>query len=78
MKTIMGFIPDSKEERQYEERVKTLRIHKDAINLHGFDMELLKNYPHKLAAGDVPVFLLKPSDDKDKLEPTGHKFRIYS
>ena len=51
--------PDTREARAYEDRVRSIKIHKDALELHGFDLEVLESYPHKTREGDVPTFLLK-------------------
>jgi len=45
--------------------MEKLKLHQDAPDLHGFDMELLIEYPHEVRPGDVPVFLLK--DQKKKM-----------
>ena len=39
--------------------MQSIKIHKDAIDLQGFDIELLKDYPKNHAEGDIPSFLIK-------------------
>ena len=58
--------PDTKEARAHEEKIRSIKIHKDALDMHGFDMQILESYPHRVRDGDVPTFLLK--DQKKKFE----------
>ena len=51
--------PDTKEARAHEDKMQSIKIHKDAIDLQGFDIELLKDYPKNHTEGDIPSFLLK-------------------
>ena len=39
--------------------MQSIKIHKDAIDLQGFDIELLKDYPKNHSEGDIPSFLIK-------------------
>lgn len=54
--------PDTKEARAYEDKMQSIKIHKDALTIHGFDMELLTGYPSNHKEGDIPTFLI--SNDK--------------
>ena len=56
--------PDTREARAYEDRLRSIKIHKDALELHGFDLHVLESYPHKTRDGDVPTFLLKNQKEK--------------
>jgi hypothetical protein len=39
--------------------MQSIKIHKDAIDLQGFDIELLKDFPKNHSEGDIPSFLIK-------------------
>ena len=58
--------PDTKEARAYEDRVRSIQIHKHELELHAFDLEILETYPFKAREGDVPAFLLR--DQKAKFD----------
>ena len=44
--------------------MRSIKLHKDAIDLHGFDIEILKTYPYKTREGDIPTFLLKDTQNE--------------
>ena len=50
--------PDTKEAQKYEEKMSKIKIHKDALELQGFDLDIMESYPYKLRDGDIPCFLL--------------------
>ena len=58
-KTLMGFVPDSKEEYAYKNRVEKIQVHHEAVELHGFDLEMMMTYPYNCQPKDIPVHLLK-------------------
>tara|TARA_B110000285_G_scaffold223688_1_gene279530 strand:- start:1157 stop:1954 length:798 start_codon:yes stop_codon:yes gene_type:complete len=55
---------ESREERDKFERLQKVRIHRDALSLHGFNMEILKTYPLNGENVDVPTFLLRDMTKK--------------
>jgi hypothetical protein len=44
--------------------MRSIKLHKDAIDLHGFDIEILKTYPYGTRDGDMPTFLLKDTQNE--------------
>jgi len=50
--------PDTKEGRLYTMRMKSLKIHREALSLSGFDVGVLKLYPSNLGKIDIPLFVL--------------------
>ena len=57
--------PDTKEAQVFEEKMSKIKIHKDALELHGFDLNIMEQYPHRMRDGDIPTFLLKDFGVKD-------------
>lgn len=55
---------ESREERDKLDRLKKVKIHRDALSLHGFNMEILKTYPLNGKNVDVPTFLLRDMTKK--------------
>ena len=49
----------SKKAWEHHKKMESIKLQQDALELHGFDVEILAEYPHKLRAGDVPLFLLE-------------------
>ena len=56
--------PDTKEGRKFVQKMQSLKVHKEALNLNGFDLESLKIYPLKAEHITVPEFLLKSIDEE--------------
>jgi len=57
----VDMFPDTKEGRKYNLRIKTLKIHKEALSLSGFDLEVLKLYPSNLGKTTIPIFVMNQS-----------------
>ena len=55
---------ESREERDKFDRLQKVRIHRDALSLHGFNMDILKTYPLHGESIDVPTFLLRDMTKK--------------
>jgi hypothetical protein len=55
---------ESRAERDKLERLQKVRIHRDALSLHGFNMDVLKAYPHNVDNIDVPTFVLRDMTSK--------------
>lgn len=55
----------SKKAWEHHKKMKRIRLHQEAAELHGFDVGLLVDYPHRVREGDIPVFLLQ--DQKKKM-----------
>mgnify|MGYP006893269142 CR=1 FL=1 len=50
---------DSKEGRKQVNLIKNIKIHRAAITLTGFNLDILKLYPKNIKEVGVPVFVIK-------------------
>ena len=50
---------DSKEGRKQVNLIKNIKIHRAAITLTGFNLDILKLYPKNINEVGVPVFVIK-------------------
>jgi hypothetical protein len=49
--------PISKDQKKVAKKRKE-KITKESLDIHGFNMEMFRAYPHMLKDGDIPVYLL--------------------
>ena len=66
--------PDTKEGRLYTMRMKSLKIHREALSLSGFDVGVLKLYPSNLGKIDIPLFVLNQSEEQMDARRVQHEF----
>ena len=69
--------PDTKEAAEHLAKIQKIKIHKNALELQGFDLEVLEAYPHNIAQGDVPCFLLKNPEKENSKEKMYKWFEMY-
>jgi hypothetical protein len=50
---------ESRAERDKLEQLQKIKIHRDALLLHGFNMDILKTYPYNLEHVEVPIFVMR-------------------
>jgi hypothetical protein len=48
--------------------MQKIKIHKNAMELQGFDLEVLEAYPHNMSQGDIPNWLLRNSEKHKMFE----------
>lgn len=55
-------LAETKAERTEQERLQSIQIHRNALTLHGYNMEVLQTYPHNLESDEVPTFVLSAAE----------------
>ena len=45
-------------------KAKKAKVVKKAMHLHGFDLDMLRAYPHGISDGDFPVYFLRLTMDE--------------
>lgn len=59
-------LAETKEEGIKEEKLQSINIHRNALKLHGYNMDVLQTYPFNLESDEVPAFVLLGSEPEKK------------
>ena len=56
-------MPTNRKEKK-EAKGKKLKVSKESLYMHGFDMDMLRMYPHGIQEGDFPALILRKDCDE--------------